>query len=122
VVITPIVETRLAIKPEPHRAAHDPHHPDQAVSVSGRGTGDRHEVDDLAHTVGTQEAGEQDRCSGKVQLLRHIAGALRDDLKVTALLPVEQGGEDAGRVETRSAEPVDRAVRRDQRRGLQIAN
>src|SRR5258706_12066232 len=41
---------------------------------------------------------------------------------MTAALLVEQRGEDARRVEPRGAEPVDRAVGRDQRGSLQISD
>ena len=59
---------------------------------------------------------------GQVQLLGDVVDAVRRDPEVTALLLIEQAGEDTGRVEPRRAEPVDRAVSRDQRRGLQVAD
>jgi len=57
-----VVERRLATHLEGHAPAHDLDPPDDLVRAAGdrRGAADRHEVLDLAHAVGGEEAGEQD--------------------------------------------------------------
>ncbi len=45
----------------------------------------------------------------------------RTQVEASALLVIQDGGEDARRVEGRQAEPVDRPVRADERRRVEIA-
>src|SRR5580698_9408146 len=46
----------------------------------------------------------------------------RADLKMAPLLVVEKCGKDAGRIEVRETEPIDRSVDADQRRGPHVAD
>src|SRR5205814_10631238 len=60
---------------------------------------------------------------GPVDLLAGDAGlGGRGDAEVATLLVVEDGCEDAGRVEMRQAEPVDGPVTADQGRGVHVAD
>ena len=69
-----------------------------------------------------QEARDEDVGVRPVVLLAAETFAGRGDAKPAALLVVEDRGEDAGRVEARKAQPVDRAVHADQRRRPQVAD
>ena len=60
--------------------------------------------------------------SGRYICLVTVAITDCGDGEAPALLVIEQGGEHAGRVEARTAEPVDGAVGRDQRGGLEISD
>ena len=122
VVVAAVVEPGLAVHLELHRAAHHLHHADQAVGVGRLGAGDRHEVEHLTDTVGAEEPGDQDAGARQVQLRADMVGAHRRDPEVSALVLVQQRREDARRVETRRAEPVDRTVVSHQRGSLQIAD
>src|SRR4029077_5413540 len=59
---------------------------------------------------------------GMVELLALPALAGRRDAEVATLVGVEDRGEDAGRVEVREAQPVDRAVHTDERGRVHVAD
>ena len=120
--VAAVVEPRLALESEAHLPANDADHADQAVLVRGPLAGNRHEVDHLADAVHAQESRDEDRRARQIQLLGDVVDAVGRDAEVTTSLMIEQRSEDARRVEPRCAEPVDRAVGRDQRSGLQVSD
>ena len=66
-----VVKARRALQLEVHLTAHgdDPAHQSLAMRAIER-LRDRHEVLDLAHTVRSQEAGDQHVCVREIQLFR----------------------------------------------------
>src|SRR5829696_8857433 len=118
-----VVESGGAVDHETHPATDAPQHPDQPMTVAGSAAVlDRHEVDHLADPVGGHEPGDQDGGVGEVELPDHPVGTVGGDAEASALIPVEQAGEDTWSVKAGTAEPVDTAVGADQRRGLKIAD
>ena len=121
--LTTVVEPRCDVDLERHLAPHTPEHADQPVRRRGDpAAGDRHEVDELPHPRLGHETGDQDRGVREVQLLAAEDLHGRPHPEMTTALVVEQGTENAGRVEPRRAEPVDRPVGGDKCRGLEIAD
>ena len=140
--LAPVVERRRALHAQAKRAPHAEHATDQAVPLPfGRTRLDRHEVLHLADAVGVEEARDQDVRVREVQLLvvapplairagddasQHRCLRAHDldrcDAEEAAAVCVEQGGEDARRVEARAAVPVDRAVDGHQRDRVQITD
>ena len=95
-----VVEGRTAAHPEPHRPADDRDAPDElVVPVAPDGLPHRHEVGDLRHAVGREEAGQEHVGVREVHLLPVHVLPGRGDLKPPALLVVEDRREDARRVE-----------------------
>ena len=117
-----VVEARLDLDREPHDPADHPDVADQPVPAGRRALDDRHEVVDLADPVRGHEPGDQDRGVGQVQLPGHVVVPVRRDPVETAAVGVQQRREHAGRVEPGTAEPVQDAVRRHQRRRLQVTD
>src|SRR5450631_64830 len=117
-----VVEARRDVDVKAHLAPHAAKHPDQSMPVGGHLAADRHEVIDLTYPRLTEESGDQNGCVRQIHLLGIECTLRRPDAKVTAPTLVEQRPEDAGRVEPRSAEPVDRAIGRDERSSLQITD
>ena len=74
-----------------------------------------HEIGDGDHTCGCGEGGTENVGVLKVLLPCVNAGTGRANPEVSTYLRVEDGGEDAGRVEARKAAPVYRAVGSDER-------
>jgi hypothetical protein len=69
VTCAPVVEARLDLERERHLAPHDDDPSHQAVAVVGDvGALDRHEILDLPHAVGREEARDEDVRVGKVEL------------------------------------------------------
>ena len=122
VALSAVVEPGRDVDLELHLAADTPDHPHDSVAVRGDRAGNRHEVDHLADPCLGHEARDQDSGVREVQLLagERLAGGA--DPEVTALLVVEQGPEDARRVEPGRAEPVDAAVGGDEGRGLEVTD
>src|SRR5215207_4873592 len=119
---TPVIEARLYLHPEAHRPAHHAHQPNQPVPVGRTALDDRHEVDHLTSPVGGHEPRNQDRGVGEVQLPAHVVVPIGRNTEVPAAVVIEQGREDARRVETRTAEPIDGSVSTDQGCCLQLAD
>jgi hypothetical protein len=117
-----VVETGRDLDVERHLATHAPEQSHNATPVGGHLAADRHEVIDLTDPGLTEEPGDQDGGVRQIHLLGIKGSRRRPDSKATALLVVEQRPEDAGRVESRSTEPVDRAVCRHERGSLQITD
>ena len=117
-----VVEPWLQVDHEPHGPPDDPQLPDDAVPVGDALARDRHEIVQLADAVRAHEAGDEHRRVRQVQLLGDVVAALGRDLEVAALVRVEQRREHAGRIEPRTAEPVDRAVGGHEGGGLQVAD
>ena len=117
-----VVEPRLDVHHESHRAAYHLELPDQAVPVRRLPAGDRHEVGDLADPVLRHEAGDQHGGVGEVELTADVIGRVGRDPEVAALVRVEQRGEHARGVEPRAAEPVHGPVGRYQGRRLQVSD
>ena len=92
------------------------------MPVGGHLAADRHEVIDLAYPGLTEESGDQNGGVRQIHLLGIEGTRRRPDAKVTAPTLVEQRPEDTGRVESRSAEPVDRPIGRDESSSLQITD
>jgi hypothetical protein len=81
-----------------------------------------HEVLHLPHSVGRQEARDEDVGVGEVKLLGAPAVAVRRDAEQASVVGIEDGRKDARRVESRAAVPVDRPVGADERDGVQVAD
>jgi len=120
--IAAVAEPRLQVHREPHGAAYHLELAHQPVPAGRRAVGDRHEVVDLPDTVRGHEPGDQYRGVREVKLLADIVVPVRCHTEMAAAVGVQQGREDAGRVEPGTAEPVDRAVPADERCRLQIAD
>src|ERR687897_63437 len=120
--LAPVVEARLYLHPEAHRPAHHTPQPHQPVAIGRLALEDRHEIEDLADPVGTQEPRDQDRGVGEIQLTADVVVPVGADVEVPAAVVVEQGREDARGVKTRTAEPVDGAVGTHQGCRLQVAD
>jgi hypothetical protein len=107
VLFTGVVEGRGTLHPEAHLAAHHPGPPDDLmVSVPVLGDAHGHVVDDLADTVRREEARYEDVRVGPVELLACGSLCRGRYLEASALLVVEDGGEDARGVEMGGAQPV----------------
>lgn len=118
-----VVEARPALKGEVDGPPHGTDAADQGVPVGGgAGPVRGHEVDPLAHSVRRQESGDEDGGVRVVELLAGPVGMLGGQPHVPAAVVVEQGREDAGRIEPGSGEPVDDPLRRDERGGLQVTH
>lgn len=117
-----VAEARGDPCPEREGSADADHSPDQPVPGRlARLVDHGHEVLDLRHPVRGEEARDQHVRVGEVEL----PGAGRDlggQLERPAPLGVEDGPEDAGRIEARAAVPVDGAVRADQGGRTEIAD
>ena len=120
--LSAVVESRCYVELERHPAPHTSHQSHQAVPVRGNVTAHRHEIDDLADALRREEPGDENGRIRQIHLLRAEGIDAGTDAIPAAEPVIEQRTEHAGRVETRSAEPVDRTVRRHQRGGLQIAD
>jgi hypothetical protein len=70
----------------------------------------RHQVCDLSYSFRGEEAGQQDIGIGQVKLFGLHLFELGGDGKVAPFVFVQQGGEDAGRVEFRETHKVDGAI------------
>jgi hypothetical protein len=117
------VEAGRTLEPKPHLAPDDPHQPDQLVSIGGLPPDDRHEVDHFPDAGRGHEPRYQNSGVRDVELPDDNGiQRLGSDLKSAAPLCVEERCEDAGRVETRAAIPVDTAARAHEGRCLQIAD
>ena len=81
-----------------------------------------HEVVHLDHALVGEEAGVEDVGRGQVRLVGTDAAVDGREVPRTALLGVEDAGEDARGVEAAGAEPVDAAVGGDERGGPQVAD
>ena len=114
-----VVEGGLAFYVEVHLAPDHAHVPYQPVPF-GRIRGDRHEVQGLGHTVFSEKAGEQHVCVRQVKLLA-VEVLNRVQGKVSTLLVVQDGAENARGVEGRNAQPVYGAVGTDERRRVQVS-
>ena len=121
-VLAAVIEDRPHFCLEAHLASDDADQSHQAMLVRGRLARDRHKVDDLADTLGTEEARYQDRRAGQVHLSRDGAIARRTNAEEAAVLMVQQRAEDARRVEARQTQPVDGALRTDEGCGLEVAD
>ena len=65
-----VVKPRSDVHSEGHLTTHTPEHADQLMPVGGdRGAGDRHEIDDFAHTRLGQKTGDEDGGVRVVELL-----------------------------------------------------
>src|SRR5689334_17855938 len=116
-----IVKPWRALKLEAHLAAHrkDPPHQPLPVLTADR-LSDRHEVLNLAHTIRSQKAGNQDIGVREVQLLRRPALIYRSYAIATSAARVEDRREDARGVNAGAAVPVDRAISPDQSNAMQV--
>jgi len=122
VLVSPVVEPWLHRDPEAHGAPHDPNAANEPLPMGRSPLGDGHEVRDLAHPLGGEEARDQDVRLRQVELPRRPAVARGSDAVVAAVLAVEDGAEDARGVEARAAVPVDRAVGADQGDRVEITD
>ena len=123
--LAPVVERRGALQPERQLAADAPDDPNDPVLLRPLGPRlpvDRHEVHDLADALGCEETGDEDVGVGEIHLaLSHGVRGGRDP-EGPAALRIEDRAEDAGRVEVREAEPVDRSVQSDERDRVKVAD
>src|SRR5918994_795316 len=104
-----VVEAQLDLDAEGHLAAHAQQATYQTVGPVARRS-DRHEVLNLSHAMGAQEAGDQDLGIREVELFGRPVRAGRSESPVAAALPVEECPEQARGVETRAAVPVNRPL------------
>ena len=121
VPLAAVVEARPALELELHLAAYRDHLADEPAHVV-RVAVDGHEVVHLADAVRRQEPGDEHVRVGEVELAHRVAVVHRRDPVEAALLGVEDRREHAGRVEARTAEPVDRAVGADERHAVEVAD
>ncbi|MCY1520353.1 hypothetical protein D9M68_551280 [compost metagenome] len=99
----------------PGFAAHDAHHVRAFVVVA-----ERHEVEQRGRARGGLVARFQHGGIGHVAPRNARGLAVRGDAPASMALVAEQRREAGGRIEVRQAEPIDRAVPRDQRGGEHI--
>src|SRR5262249_31364886 len=105
-----VVESRLAFELEAHGPAHGPHDANDLVHLLAVAhVLNRHEVDDFADTLRAKKARQQHVAVGQVHLLVLSLVKARDFEEASFAL-IENGGENAWRVELRKATPVDRTV------------
>ena len=120
-----VVERRIAIQAERELAADPPDDPHDLVLLLPLGPGlqmDGHEVHDLADAFGREEPGDQDVRVGQVHLAAAEGVGGGGDPEGSSAGVVEDRAEDAGRVEMRKAEPVDRPVQGHQRDRVEVAD
>ena len=118
-----VVEARGDVDHEAHLPAHGKYLADHAVAVRGLPTARRgHEVLHLRHSVGHQEARDEDVGVGEVELLRTPTLTVGRDAEQAPVLGVENRREDARRVKARTAVPVDRPDGADERNRVQVAD
>jgi hypothetical protein len=110
-----IVESGGHLDVERDPSAHASQQPNQAMLFAGRRAGPRHEIEQFTDPLLRQKPRDEDRRVGKVELLRGERFVERPGTEVTAAGMVRQRREDAGRVEAWTAEPIEGAVRCDQR-------
>src|SRR4029077_2487490 len=111
-----------AVEGKAYRPSHGSQDPDDAMAVAcGLRIVDHHEIDQLADTVDSHEPRDEHGGRRKVELLGDTFLDGRDP-EVTTTVGVKQRCEDAWRIETRSAEPVDHSACGDERGGLQVAD
>src|SRR4029077_635345 len=118
-----IIEGRMAPHPKGHRPSRDSDAPNQLI-LPGRFARQtyRHEIFKFADTVRREKAGEQHVGSRPIELLRPdtiLAGRV---LEPASLLVVQDGGEDARRIERWDAEPLDGAADADEGRRPHVAD
>jgi hypothetical protein len=82
----------------------------------------RHTVRNLCHPVRGQKARQEDIGIREIQLFLARVYQPRRNLKPPALLPVEQGGKDGGRVEVGKGHKVDGAIHPHQGYGIEITD
>jgi hypothetical protein len=118
-----IVVARGGVDDETHPTAHNNDSAGDAMGMCGR-TAPRHghEVLHLPDAIGHQEACDEDVGVGEVELLGGPAVAVGRDPEQTPVGGVEDRREDARRVESRGAVPIDRPVGADERDGVQVAD
>ena len=118
-VLPGVVEGGFAFDVEGHFAPNYPHVAHQPVPF-GWLRRYRHEVQGLSHAVVREETGEQHVGVRQVELLAvEVLHGMKG--KVTALLVVQDGTEDARGIERRDAQPVYRAVGADERCRVKVS-
>src|ERR1700733_9287788 len=116
-----VVEGRLAVDAELHFAPRHAHPADEAtVFVPGGTSQDRHEILNFADAVGREEPRDEPVGIRPIDLLVSRVLVSRAEAEVATLFVVEDAGEDAGRIEVREAEPVDRPLHADQSGGPHV--
>ena len=90
-------------------------------ALVGAPLADRHEIKRLDH-AGLCGEGGFEQIGGRHIAHGRVAGLLRANLEVAAVVGVEQPTERRRAVEVWQAQPVNRAIRRDQRGGAAIAD
>ena len=123
VCLPSVIESRRALEVKFHVASDRADHSHDAMPVRHLFRFlYRHEIFDLSDAGLGHEPRDEDRGVGQIELAHHSAAIFWRNLEVAAFLVVKQGGKDAGRVESRAAEPVDGAALRDQRCRLQVSD
>jgi hypothetical protein len=113
-----VVEGGSALDVEGHPAPYDPDVTDEPVTLTPLSE-DGHEIHDLGHSLRGEEPGEQHVGVRQIQLV--TVGVLhRAQIEASAPLVVEDGAENARRVEGRQTQPVYRPVSPDERRCVKI--
>ena len=116
-----VVEGGAALHVKRDAAADDADSPDQFLRHRA-GAADRHVILDLTHAVVVQKARDEDVGVRPVELLVPEIVAGRGNPEAPALLVVQDGGEDARRIEVRQTQPVDGAIHPHQRRRAHVAD
>src|SRR5215204_763478 len=115
---TGVVESWPALDAEVHLSPDDPDVACEPVALARTRHG-RHEIQGLSQSLRREKTGQEHVRIRQVELL--AAGVLdRAQGKVPALLVVENGTEDARRVEGGQAHPVYSAIRTDERRRMEV--
>src|SRR3712207_988890 len=122
-LVAGVIECRRTLHPEVHLSANHFEPADELVaSVTILGHVYRHIVRDLRYPVERKEPRDEDIGVGPVELFAGYTLRNRGNLEASALLVVEDGGEDARGVEMRQTQPVDRAIHTNQGHAVQITD
>jgi hypothetical protein len=126
-----VVETRhpgydgAVVKPK-HELGRHLHPPAQPLHDSDEMTraalAQRHEIDESDAAVRRLERRLQDQRIAAIATADHRIGIARGDAPMSVVRTTEQGCEDRTGIETRPAQPIDRAGTAHQRRGLAVAD
>src|SRR5690349_2086504 len=120
VLLAAVIEPRLDLRLEQHRPPNADETANQRMRRVRPRVRDRHEVLDLADSLGAEETSDQDVRVREVQLLAGPTRARWRDLPAAPVPPIEDGTEDARRIEVRTAVPVDRALHPHKCRRMQV--
>src|SRR4029453_6034483 len=125
VLVAGVIERGKALQAEAHPSLFgaDPSNNLMIVrrSVAQATRLDGHEINKLCNPVGGKKTGDQHVGIRQVKLFTALRGHCTDP-EISALFIIENGGEDARRIEVRQTAPIDGAVDTYQRHGVKVAD